>query len=360
MSPSTRSLITPTSNPLLERALRDKLQRRAETVGSLGELEPLAVRIGLIQNTLRPRFRQPQLVLFAGDHGLAVEGLPTPPGQGTAERTWQALTGQLPVAVFARIQGLTLSVVDGGVAERLAPHERLLMRKIAHGTRNARVGPAMSIDQAQAAIRAGMEIGDSLPGNLLACAGVAVGGNESAALMLSRLADTPLRELLVAHAEMDADRLNHLLAVTQAVQNRHRDTIDPVEVLAAFGGFEIAMMVGVMLVAASRRHLIMVDGLPACAALMVATRIAAPVTDYCVFCRSHGHAGLDVALELFHTTALLELGMESTDGTGATLAWPLVRAASALLSEVAEGEDPGPSSPGGLESKLAALKPQPE
>ena len=88
-------------------------------------------------------------------------------------------------------------MVDCGVAERLAPHERLLMRKIAHGTRNARVGAAMSLDQAQAAIRAGMEIGDSLPGNVLACAGIGVGAHESAALVLSRLADAPVRELLI-------------------------------------------------------------------------------------------------------------------------------------------------------------------
>ena len=355
MSPSNRSLIAPTSNALLERALRDKLQRRAETIGSLGELEPLAIRVGLIQNTLKPRFRQPQLVLFAGDHGLAVEGLPTPPGQGSSERAWQALTGQLPVAVFARIQSLTLSVVDAGVAERLAPHEHLLMRKIAHGTRNSRVGAAMTIEQAQAAIRAGMEIGESLPGNMLACAGIAVGGQESAALMLSRLAGAPVRDLLMTHPGMETNLLNHLLLVTQAVQAKHRDVFDPVEVLAAFGGFEIAMMVGVMLVAASRRHLIMVDGLPACAALMVAARIAAPVTDYCVFCRSHNHQGLDYALNLFSTSALLELGMESTDGTGASLAWPLVRAAAALLSEVAEGEDAGPSRPNALDSRSGAL-----
>jgi len=357
MSTATASLITPTANPLLERALLDKLQRRAETIGSLGELEPLAVRIGLIQNTLRPRFREPQLVLFASDHGLAVEGLPTAPGHGTADRARQALTGQLPVAVFARIQGLTLSVVDAGVAERMAPHERLLMRKIAHGTRNARVGAAMSIEQAQAAIRAGMEIGESLPGNLLACAGIGVGGHESAALVLSRLAGAPVRELLLSHPGMDPNRLTHLLVITQAAQGRHRDVTDPVEVLAALGGFEMAMMVGLMLVAASRRHLIMVDGLPACAALMVAARIAAPVTDYCVFCRSHSHNGLDYALNLFHTSALLELGMESTDGTGATLAWPLVRAAAALLSEVVEGEDPGPSRPGAIDSPLEALGP---
>ena len=122
------------------------------------------------------------------------------------------------------------------------------------------------------------------------------------------------------------------------------------EVLAAFGGFEMAMMVGVMLVASSKRHLVMVDGMPACAALMVAARIAPAVTDYCVYARSHSHQGLDQAFALFHASALLELGMESTDGTGATLAWPLVRSAAALLSEVAEGEDAGPTHPGTMGS----------
>ena len=86
----------------------------------------------------------------------------------------------------------------------------------------------------------------------------------------------------------------------------------------------------------------------ASAALMVASRIAQPVTDYCVFCRSHSHRGLDQALSLFRASALLELGMESTDGTGATLAWPLVKSAAALLTELADGEDAGPSGPGGL------------
>ena len=144
---------------------------------------------------------------------------------------------------------------------------------------------------------------------------------------------------------MDPDTLAHLMVVAQGAQGRHRDVNEPVEVLAAFGGFEIAMMVGAMLVAASKRHLLMIDGMAACAALMLASRIATPVTDYCVFCRSHGHRGLDWALHLFRASALLELGMDSTDGTGATLAWPLVRSAAALLTEVADGDDPGPSRP---------------
>src|SRR5204863_2521531 len=126
------------------------------------------------------------------------------------------------------------------------------------------------------------------------------------------------------------DELQHHLAVLQGAQTRHKDVVEPIEVLAAFGGFELAVMVGVMLMAASKRHLLMIDGVPACAALMVAARIAQPVTDYCMFCRSHNHLGLDQALNLFRASAMLELGMECTDGTGATLAWPMVRSAAAL------------------------------
>ncbi|HJW10638.1 MAG TPA: nicotinate-nucleotide--dimethylbenzimidazole phosphoribosyltransferase [Albitalea sp.] len=349
-----RSLISPTSNPLLEQALRDKLKRRSQTTGELGELEPLAIRLGLIQNTLKPRFRAPQIALFAADHGLAVDGVGTNLRQSTSKLVNSLLTSQLPVSVFARIQGLEMSVVDCGVAEAVAPHARLIARKIAHGTRNARVSQAMSLDQAHAAIRAGMEIGDALPGNAVACAGIGVGSVESSALVLSRLSGANVRDLVYAGPSMQQEEFDHLQVVLQGAQARHRDVADPVEVLAAFGGYEVAVMVGVMLVAGSKRHLIIVDGMPACAALMVASCIAPAVTDYCVFCRSHSHQGLDHALNLFHATAMLELGMESTDGTGAALAWPLMRSAAALLTEVAEGEDPGPTLPSEM-STLSGL-----
>ncbi len=352
-----RSLIAPTSKPLLEGALKEKLLRRAEATGSLGELEPLAIRLGLMQNTLKPRFRDPQLVIFAADHGLAVDGIVAPQRRQTHEQVRQLLTGQLPVSVFARIQGLELSVVDCGVADVVTPHDHLIRRKIAHGTRNARVGPAMTVDQAHAAIRAGMEIGDTLRGNLVAVAGIGVGSHESAALVLSRLTNSAVRDLIVSGPQMNPELLGHLMTIVQGAQARHKDVADPVEVLAAFGGFEVAVMVGVLLVAASKRHLIMIDGMAACAALLVASRIATPATDYCVFCRSHTHRGLDQALNLFRASALLELGMESTDGTGAALAWPLVRSAAALLTEVAEGEDPGPSRPSGITTQQAELGP---
>lgn len=350
----SRSLISPTAHLALEYALRDKLQRRAQASGTLGELEPLAVRLGLIQTTLKPVFDRPRLLVFAADHGLAVDGAGGGGARSTAQLAASLLASQLPLAVFARLHGLELTVVDAGLADRIAPHERLMARKIAHGTRNARVGQAMSLEQAHAAIRAGIEIADALTGNLVACAGIGVGSHESAALLLARLGGAPLRDFVVAGPQMAEEAIAQQMALLQAVQHRHRDTADPVEALAAFGGFEIAMMAGLMLQAGNRRLLIMVDGLPACAALMVASRIAPAVSDYCVFARSTAHRGLDRALALFETSALLELGLEGTDGTGATLAYPLLRSAAALLTEVADGEDAGPTLPADFDAVVAA------
>jgi nicotinate-nucleotide--dimethylbenzimidazole phosphoribosyltransferase len=343
---SYHNLISPTGNTHLEVALREKLLRRSQTTGELGELEPLAVRLGLIQKTLKPRFNAPQIVVFAADHGIAVDGIGSEDRHSTAQLVQALLTSRMPLSVFARIQGLELSVVDAGVAEPVSPHPRLLARKIAHGTRNSRVTSAMSLEQAHAGIRAGMEIGDSLSGNAVVCAGVGVGSIQASALVLSRLANVPVREFVASGPSMKPRDLANMMAVLQASQGRHRDVSDPVEVLAAFGGFEIAMMVGLMMVAAGKRQLIIVDGLAACAALVVGSHIAPTVVDYCVFARSHAHLGLDRALALFQATALLEVGMDSTDGTGATLAWSLIRCAAALLTEVAEGEEPGPTLPG--------------
>ena len=360
---SARSLVNPTTNPALERALRDKLQRRQEAGGGLGELEPLAVRIGLMQNSLKPRLRDPQLMIFAADHGIAVDGVDTSAGvqsRGTSETVRKLITDQLPLTVFARAQQMQVTVVDCGMADDSPMHERLLLRKIAHGTRNCRVAMAMTLEQAHAAMRAGMEIGDKLRGNATVMAGVGVGAHESAALVLARLTDSPIRELVISGPDMDPGRLTHLMAVMVGSQTRHRDITEPVEVLAAFGGFEVAVMVGVMLMAASKRHLLMIDGVPACAALMVASRIAPAVTDYCVFCRSHHHRGLDQALNLFSASALLELGMEATDGSGSTLAWPLVKSAAALLTEVAEGEDSGFAQPEGPDSEPEPFAPEAE
>lgn len=341
MRSAARPLIAPTAHPQLEEALRFKLDRRVAAAGSLGELVPLALRLGLIQGTLRPRLRQPQLLLFAGDHGLAVD-LNPPQHHSTAAQVADLLGCRVPLPVFAHHQGMSMDIVDCGLASALAPRPGVLARKIAHGTRNCRVTAAMTIDQVNAAIRAGMEIAESLSGNVLGCAGLGVGSPASAALVISRVTGLALRDLVHAGPRMSEEDFVHAMAVLQSAHNRHPASEDPVHALATFGGFEMAMMVGAMLTAAERRHLILVDGMGACAALLVASHIAPTVVDYALFCRSSEHRGLDFVLAGFESAALLALGLESIDGTGTALSWPLVRAACALLTEVEDTVEPIP------------------
>jgi len=325
-------LIPPIANASLERELRARLRHVGDPSAPLDPVERIAVQVGLIQNRLEPNFSVPRLVIFAADHGLAVDNIAGDETRSTAAIVDCLVTEQLPLAALARVQGLSLMVVDSGIAESVDPHEHLHARKIAHGTRNARIGKAMSIEQAQAAIRAGIEIGESLDGNAVACAGIGVGSEQSAALVLSALSKVPVWEFLDVVPSMPEGLLDHTVLVLESARQRHIELTDPIEVLAALGGFEVAMMMGLMLSAAARRFVIIPDGLPACAALMAASAVAPAMVDYCVHARSNHLRGLDRALSLFEANVGAEAGMDAMDGTGATLTWPLVKTAASLLA----------------------------
>jgi nicotinate-nucleotide--dimethylbenzimidazole phosphoribosyltransferase len=325
------ALIPSVANAALERDIRAKLERRRSSAGSFGILEPLALRIGLVQGSRSPRLTSARLVVFAADHGLAVDGIGGPGARPTAEAVQELGDESTPLVALANAQGIELTVVDSGVAETLAPHSRLLPRKIAHATRNCRVGAAMTTEQAHAALRAGMEIGQTLAGSAVACAGIGRASEACAALLLSCTSGAPLREFVDSAPTTNKVVRDHLLRVLEEARNRHGHLDDPVELLAAVGGFEIAMMTGLMLAAAGRRRLIVADGIAACAALLIAAQIAPAVPDYCLCARSSPSSALGNAFELIGAKPVVDLGIDSVEGTGATLAWPILRAASALL-----------------------------
>ena len=324
-------LIPPVANASLESQLRARLRHIDDPSGPLDPVERLAVQAGLIQNRVDPHFSGPRLVMFAADHGLAVDNIAGSETKSTAATVHCLVTEQLTLASLVRLQGLSLMVVDSGIAEPVEPHEHLHARKIAHGTRNARVGKAMSIEQVQAAIRAGLEIGESLDGNAVACAGIGVGSEQSAALVLSALSKVPVWEFVSAAPSMPEGLLDHIIVVLESARQRHIELTDPIELLAALGGFEVAMMMGLMLSAAARRFVIIPDGLPACAALMAASAVAPAVVEYCVHARSNHLRGLDRALSLFKASVNAEVDMDAIDGTGASLTWPLISTAASLL-----------------------------
>ncbi|MFN9506260.1 MAG: nicotinate-nucleotide--dimethylbenzimidazole phosphoribosyltransferase, partial [Rubrivivax sp.] len=315
--------VAPAADARWEPGLAQRLSRLAAEGGSLGDLEPVALKLGLIQRSLEPRLHRPQLVLALGDHGLATDGVPKPLGLDTTVLARRLCDGRLPVNAIARQQSIGLTILDVGMAETLPPHPSLVARKVAHGTRHARMGQAMSREQALTAIRIGAELAHSLPGNALLCAGLGVGAAESAALVLARLTDTPVNSLLpCGPLRVSQARATRMLAAAHGALARHPTAREPVEVLACLGGFETAAMAGLMLAAAQSRRLIVVDGLPALAALMAASRLAPPVVDYCVFVRSQGQPALDEALSLFKAKVVMEVGLDALDGTAAALVWP--------------------------------------
>jgi nicotinate-nucleotide--dimethylbenzimidazole phosphoribosyltransferase len=336
-------------DPELSRRLQHKLDRKTKPVGSLGRLEALALRIGLVVGSETPRLRDAQVLVCAGDHGLAAQGVSAYPSDVTWQMVENFLAGGAAVSVLARQQGLALTVVDCGVRHDFAPRDGLVIRKVAGGTADSSQGPAMTAAQCEQAIANGREIVAGLPGNAVLIGEMGIGNSSAAALLLARLTGQPLAECVGAGTGLDAAGIERKRAVLTRVLQAHPDAITPLQALAAFGGFEIATLVGAVLQAARERRVIVVDGFISSAAVLVAKALAPHVVQRCVFSHrsdecGHGlmlrHLGPDAATP---ARALLDLGLRLGEGSGAVLAWPLLQAACAILGDMASFESAGVS-----------------
>ncbi len=330
-----------------EPSLASRLQRRLDQLtkprGSLGRLEALALQIGLIQRSERPVLWAPQLVVFAADHGLAAQGVSAYPSEVTAQMVENFLAGGAAVSVLARQHGLALTVVDAGVRSELAPRAGLLIRKIAAGTADASLGPAMSASQCGEAVERGRDVVRGLPGNALLLGEMGIANTSSAALLLARLAGLDLTTCIGRGTGLDDAGLAHKGAVLRRVLALHADAREPLAALAAFGGFEIAMLAGAALHAAEERRVIVVDGFIVGAAILVASMIEPAVLDCCVFSHRSDEAGHGLMLDALGAQPLLQLGLRLGEGSGAALAWPLVDSAVRLLNEMASFASAGVS-----------------
>lgn len=334
--------VHPSTDTVLDAELRHRLHRSEWPEQALGRLETLLLQLARIQNA-NPfpfdllAFDSPQLVVFAADHGIADEGVSMFAQTATRQRVQQLLQGAAPVNALADLHGFDLTVVDAGVATHLQPElgprtrVPLQLRKIGYATRNSVISPAMSVAQAVSALHAGMDVVRHLPGNVVALGDVGVASTSAAALLLSRLCGVPLPDACGRGNGLDDAHMQHKLEKLFAAASRHRKATTPLEVLAAMGGFEVAMMAGAMLQAASERRVVLVDGFVAGAAALVARALAPAVTDYLVF--SHRSAAPGHRLMLIHLQAqpVLDMDLRMGQGMGTLLAWPLLLAAQRLL-----------------------------
>ena len=395
----------------LDDAIRQAIDAKTKPPGSLGRVEALAARIARIQGTLTPRLRRCRLTLFAGDHGVASEGVSAYPQAVTRQMVANFLAGGAAANVFARANGVEIAVVDAGVAGDPLDAPGLVSRRIAPGTRNLAIEPAMTREQYETALRAGAELdagrgteasaeagvrtedeseagagpetrtaaeartgnGASLgarPGDgtigeaeahAEAHAGAGLGDRDgtwfdaaafgemgiantsSATLIAHKLIGAPLDALTGRGTGLDDDGLARKLRVLARAADRTANRLEPGDALREYGGFEIAMMAGAMIGAAHTRAVVIVDGFIASAAALAAVRLAPALTDYLVFAHRSAEPGHDVVLDALGASPLLDLGMRLGEGTGALLAWPILRSAAAMLSNMASFESAGVS-----------------
>jgi nicotinate-nucleotide--dimethylbenzimidazole phosphoribosyltransferase len=323
--------------------VQHRLDRKTKPTGSLGRLESLALQLALVQQRERPRLDAPQLVVFAADHGIASHGVSAYPSDVTAQMVLNFLAGGAAVSVLARQHGLALTVVDCGVRYAFAPHAQLMVKKTAHGSADMLEQPAMSIAQCEAAIGHGREVVQALPGNALLLGEMGIGNTSIAALLMQRLTGLPLAQCTGRGTGIDDAGLARKISVLQAALERHAGVREPLAVLAALGGLEVATMVGAVLEAAARRRLIVVDGFISTAAVAMAAQFAPRVLGACVFSHCSAESGHAMWLERLGVTPLLDLGLRLGEGSGAALAWPLIVSAARLLEEMASFESAGVS-----------------
>lgn len=327
----------------LARQLQHKIDHKTKPLGSLGALESLALRLGLILGGETPELREPQMVIFAGDHGLVRRGVSAYPSDVSWQMVENFLAGGAAVTVLARQHGLGMTVVDCGVAHDFEPRPGLQIRKIAHGTADCSAGPAMSREQCEQALANGIELVRGLPGNVLLLGEMGIGNTSPALLILARLGGLDIADCTGAGTGLDQSGIARKTDILREVLLRHEGVTEPLAVLAAMGGFEIATMAGAVLQAAAERRVIVVDGFITCAAVLVAARLAPAVLQRCVFAHRSGERGHSLMLAQLQGRPLLDLGLRLGEGSGAALAWPLLVSACAILREMASFESAGVS-----------------
>jgi len=335
-------------NPALTQALQHKLNNKTKPLGSLGRLEALALQLGEILGTESPVLEHAQMVVFAGDHGLTAQGISAFPSDVSWQMVENFLAGGAAVSVLARQNGIALTVVDCGVnhdflADLPKGQQRagLLVRKIANGTADSSMQPAMSSAQCQQALQNGQDLVKNLPGNALLLGEMGIGNTSSASLLLARLTGLDIELCTGAGTGLDAPAVERKTAVLRKVLARHPSATSPLDALAALGGFEIATLVGAVLQAAHERRVVVVDGFIASAAVLVAHALQPLVLQRCVFAHRSGERGHEFMLQHLGVQALLDLGLRLGEGSGAALAWPLLQSACAILREMASFESAG-------------------
>ncbi len=339
MSTDTFSVRIDPLNEALMAEAQQRLNRLTKPLGSLGRLEDLAKQLAAILGTVRPTIQDKVIITMAADHGVTDEGVSAYPKVVTPQMVLNFLRGGAAINVFARAVGARMIVVDMGVAAELPAHPQLIARKIGYGTKNMAMGPAMTSQEAHAAIKAGVEIAEEAiaqGATVLGTGDMGIGNTTASSAIVAAMTQEDLRLVTGRGTGVnDVTYTKKIAAIQRALEINQPDPSDPLDVLAKVGGFEIAGLVGVILGGAQLRRPIVIDGFISGAAALVAANLEPHVTSYLIAAHRSQEPGHRIILERLGLRPLLELDMRLGEGTGAALAMPLLEASCKMLTEMA-------------------------
>ncbi len=328
-------------DPAFRAELKRIIDTKTKPVGSLGRIEELAEQIGLLQGATRPVMDRCGLTIFAADHGIADTGVSAFPKAVTREMVKTFMGGGAAANVFANALDVYVQVVDAGV-ETPVEHPNLIIKRLGPGTANSAIGPAMTLETAQEALATGREMGSSWDFPAVAYGDMGIGNTATSTLLIHKITGQPITALVGPGTGLDPEGVKRKTAILRKAAARTGE-LGAMDALVEYGGFEIAMMAGAMQGAATERRLVLVDGFIASTAALIALTLSPDLRPAFVFAHRSAEPGHRQLLEHLKVDPLLDLGMRLGEGTGALLAWPLVKAAVAMLNGMASFEDAGVS-----------------
>lgn len=313
-------------------------------LGALGKLEQIGVRLAGIQGTIFPAVEKRAVVVMCGDHGVVAEGVSAYPAEVTGLMMQNFVNGKAAINVLAKQMDAAVMVVDVGSRVE-QPCEEIYQRKVKAGTNNMAQGPAMTREEAQQAIEVGIEMAELLAAQgvqVIALGEMGIGNTTPSSALTAVLTGVPLDRLVGRGTGIEELALEHKRSVIErAIAVNQPDANDALDVLAKVGGLEIAGLVGVILGAAQNRTAVIVDGVIAGAAALVAYRLAEGVRDYLFASHLSEEPAHAVILQEIGLEPMLTMGMRLGEGTGAALAMPLLEASTRLVREMATFADIG-------------------
>ena len=321
--------------------LQHKIDFKTKPIGSLGSLEKLALQIGLVQNTVTPELSNKTIVVFAGDHGIAKNGVSAYPQEVTFQMVMNFLQGGAAINIFSNQNNITLKIIDSGVNFDFEINKNLTNAKIAHGTKSFLKEKAMTENQLQQCFYKGAEIVNQIVKNgcnVIGFGEMGIGNTSSATMLMSYICNLPIEKCVGRGAGLDDLQFENKITILKQAKTFHGHLENPKEVLQTFGGFEIAQMCGAMLSAFENNMLILVDGFIASSAFLVAYKINAAIIKNAVFCHLSDEFGHQNLLNYLGVEPLLKLNMRLGEGTGCAVAYPLIESAVNFLNNMASFE----------------------